>query len=244
MSFSCLRYADNVANTHTTFLQSIRRSFLVKLFLDELPTVEKLTRRKPDVYNDVSWQTCLKCAGPKEDITHLFLCPVDSITETQKLIVWAINSCGITLNISHPSQNYNSLLRLKCWSVTNSPYNFIWLCRGMVSVELNEFFRRHSASSDQATKALQLFMYELRMKFHSEIWIPRCDQIIAHEQHVRIDTISKKSRSKSHSIAVKRSKLTFGRFKSWISDSIKAGSSWKGFRMVLDMYVVRCLRAF
>ena len=190
LSLSCLNYVKDVAKTETSFLQSARRSFFMKLFLDELPTIDKLLRRKPSLYNHVSWLTCLDCSGPKECLDHLFRCPIKANTISQ-IIEWAKMHCIDELNIPLSSLSRAKLLSLKCWSLSHSPYNFTWLCRGVIPVDLFDLFKLHSDSSEQAVNAIQLFMYELRMQFHADIWIPRCEQINEQELLVGIDSRDK-----------------------------------------------------
>ncbi|PKC10319.1 hypothetical protein RhiirA5_374770, partial [Rhizophagus irregularis] len=47
-------------------------TFKFKLFLDDLPTLEKLKRTRPDLYMDEL--TCRSCIDRMEDLMHLFMC--------------------------------------------------------------------------------------------------------------------------------------------------------------------------
>ncbi|GBB94298.1 hypothetical protein RclHR1_23270006 [Rhizophagus clarus] len=66
----------NYSPTHDTSFQAhhaLRHyTFKFKLFLDELPLLEKLKITRPDLYIDLL--TCHSCCNRKEDLMHLILC--------------------------------------------------------------------------------------------------------------------------------------------------------------------------
>ncbi|GBB85362.1 hypothetical protein RclHR1_11900012 [Rhizophagus clarus] len=66
----------NYSPTHDAFFQAHHTSrhftFKFKLFLDELPFLEKLKITRPDLYIDLL--TCRSCCNRKEDLMHLILC--------------------------------------------------------------------------------------------------------------------------------------------------------------------------
>ena len=58
---------------HTSFKESKKRNFRIKMLHDELPTLEKLTERKPNLYNETN-NKCRMCNLELETREHLFEC--------------------------------------------------------------------------------------------------------------------------------------------------------------------------
>jgi len=57
---------------NTSFAQYRQRSFKYKIFSDELPTLSRLKRRRPDLYPS---DTCLSCSQSSETQLHFWSCP-------------------------------------------------------------------------------------------------------------------------------------------------------------------------
>src|SRR3954451_9132535 len=55
----------------TSFIQRKRKSFKIKSLIGELPTIDKLSVRRPDLYKN--W-LCTSCNTVKEDYYHLWTC--------------------------------------------------------------------------------------------------------------------------------------------------------------------------
>ena len=57
----------------TSRIASTDKAFQVKCFTEELPTIVKLQRRRPDLYAP-EWQCC-SCGNTEETYSHMWLCP-------------------------------------------------------------------------------------------------------------------------------------------------------------------------
>jgi ribonuclease HI len=62
-----------IKGLHTSFKESNKRSFRVKMLHNELPTLEKLTERKPHLYGHTN-NKCRLCSQELETREHLFDC--------------------------------------------------------------------------------------------------------------------------------------------------------------------------
>jgi ribonuclease HI len=60
------------SSLQTSLKQAKERNFRIKLMNDELPTMERLTTRRPDLYKS---PTCILCEREEENTEHLFDCP-------------------------------------------------------------------------------------------------------------------------------------------------------------------------
>ena len=69
----CLHYDLSTSKSDTSFKANNAFILSTKLFLDELPLLAELQRRKPDIYNP-SWN-CIACDMEKETWSHLWTCP-------------------------------------------------------------------------------------------------------------------------------------------------------------------------
>lgn len=58
-------------NNAANYVQSKTKSFLIKNLMEELPTMEKLKIRHPDLYK--TWNCC-PCNEEKETYNHIWLC--------------------------------------------------------------------------------------------------------------------------------------------------------------------------
>ena len=57
----------------TSFKESDRRNFRIKMLHNELPTLERMTNRRPDLYNGNN-NKCRMCGSELETREHLFSC--------------------------------------------------------------------------------------------------------------------------------------------------------------------------
>ncbi|GET65449.1 hypothetical protein GLOIN_2v1783661 [Rhizophagus irregularis DAOM 181602=DAOM 197198] len=98
---------------------SRHHTFKFKLFLDELPMLEKLKRARPDLYMDEL--TCRSCIDHMEDLMHLFMCkrrhlPMHQILQSyQNHLISKIQEAGKLANID-PAPFIIKLTSLLCWS--------------------------------------------------------------------------------------------------------------------------------
>ena len=60
-------------NGSTSRIASADKAFQVKCFTEELPTIVKLQRRRPDLYTP-EWQCC-SCGNTDKTYSHVWLCP-------------------------------------------------------------------------------------------------------------------------------------------------------------------------
>ena len=60
----------NSNSNETNFTQSKIKSFLIKNLMEELPTIEKLKIRHPDLYRN--WNCCV-CNKKKETYDHVWM---------------------------------------------------------------------------------------------------------------------------------------------------------------------------
>ncbi|EXX52847.1 hypothetical protein GLOIN_2v1783661 [Rhizophagus irregularis DAOM 181602=DAOM 197198] len=112
---------------------SRHRTFKFKLFLDELPTLEKLKRARLDLYLDEL--TCRSCIDRMEDLMHLFMCKkchlhMQQILQSyQNHLISKIQEAGKLADID-PTPFITKLTSLSCWSFSSTNWSSYALVRG------------------------------------------------------------------------------------------------------------------
>jgi hypothetical protein len=181
---SLLSYHNSTLGT--SFSDSALKTFQVKCFTRELPTMVQLKRNRPDLYK--SSFRCASCGSLDEDFDHIWLCTsrrpiltecIQLFTQTIQLSVESLLKCNLT-----PSQ-LTALVTHSCWSLTPVEYGIQLtdLIQGLVPTSLVNFLQLCGCTLAQAqsiiTESMVLFQ-GLLMKL---LWRPRCDDLL-HFEHV------------------------------------------------------------
>jgi len=127
------------ADGSTSQIASADKAFQVKCFTEELPTIVKLQRRRPDLYTS-EWQCC-SCGNTKETYSHVWLCPnrrqelLECIQLTQETFYIGIEEfTGTTVSDAQKL----IFQQAKFWnlSVDTFQFDFIDLTKGLVPNDL------------------------------------------------------------------------------------------------------------
>ena len=238
-TWAFFNYKHNMSKSQTSFSQSSMTTFAVKLLLEELPVMENLKRRRPDLYP--ANQTCPLCHNNvPEDLKHLWFCPYFATEST--LLISKTKEHFFTqlsaLNTKNRPINFDSIGTLSCWNRDRSAatrLDFVLLFRGFIPLDLTNSLPKCIKKQD-ALNALFSTLTSTRATFRLHIWLPRCEQVTKFEEARNISrsdkfsrynssTTSRSATSKTHSL----SHLS-GNWKSWIERSIRSGSDdWLGF---------------
>ncbi|CAB4406665.1 unnamed protein product [Rhizophagus irregularis] len=151
-------------------------TFKYKLFLDELPTLEKLKLTRPDLYMDEL--TCRSCIDHKEDLMHLFMCkryrlPMHQILQSyQKHLVSKIQEAGAMADID-PAPFVTKCLSLSCWSFSSTNWSSYGLIRGCLPKTFVDIFVELNIPRSSAMKVVSAIHNNFIQKFRKRIWNPR-----------------------------------------------------------------------
>jgi hypothetical protein len=172
---------------------------------DELPTMERLTTRRSDLYKS---PTCILCEREEENTEHLFDC---STLIREKSQMWKeakekVASRIATLvrkedgknSIRKEKQPTKLMQLINQWETAagSSRRNLINTCLGLFSDQDNQVWNK-SAKEDGlkgtgSQEILSLLSNSLLKLFRKRIWIPRCEKIIAWEKTKGISNKEKK----------------------------------------------------
>ncbi|GBB99316.1 hypothetical protein RclHR1_34870001, partial [Rhizophagus clarus] len=128
-------------------------TFKFKLFLDDLPLLEKLKITRSDLY--INLLTCRSCRDHMEDLMHLILCSkrrsvMHQILQSyQNHLFSKLRQAG-ELADKDPTPMLRRLSSLSCWTISSSnwsSYTLIWGCLPTMFIDLfvDLFIPRQSA---------------------------------------------------------------------------------------------------
>ncbi|GET54516.1 RNA-directed DNA polymerase from mobile element jockey-like [Rhizophagus irregularis DAOM 181602=DAOM 197198] len=164
-------------NASFTFEHASRHlTFKFKLFLDDLPTLEKLKRTRPDLYMDEL--TCRSCVDRMEDLMHLFMCkrhrlPMQQILQSyQNHLISKIQDAGKLADID-PTPFIAKLTSLSCWSFSSTNWSSYALVRGCLPKLFIDLFVNLSIPRISAIKVIAAIHNNFVQKFRKQIWNPR-----------------------------------------------------------------------
>ncbi|GBC44434.2 ribonuclease H-like domain-containing protein [Rhizophagus irregularis DAOM 181602=DAOM 197198] len=147
-------------------------TFKFKLFLDDLPTLEKLKRTRPDLYMDEL--TCRSCIDHMEDLMHLFMCkrrrlPMQQILQSyQNHLISKIQEAGKLADID-PTPFIVTLTSLSCWSFSSTNWSSYALVRGCLPKLFIDLFVDLSIPRISAIKVIAAIHNNFVQKFRKRI---------------------------------------------------------------------------
>ncbi|GET62748.1 reverse transcriptase family protein [Rhizophagus irregularis DAOM 181602=DAOM 197198] len=151
-------------------------TFKFKLFLDDLPTLEKLKRTRLDLYMDEL--TCRSCIDRMEDLMHLFMCknrrlPMQQILQSyQKHLISKILEAGKLADID-TTPFIAKLTSLSCWSFSYTNWSSYALVRGCLPKLFIDLFVDLSIPRTSAIMVIAAIHNNFVHKFRRRIWNPR-----------------------------------------------------------------------
>ncbi|GET57871.1 RNA-directed DNA polymerase from mobile element jockey-like [Rhizophagus irregularis DAOM 181602=DAOM 197198] len=161
-------FAPEHASRHLTFK--------FKLFLDDLPTLEKLKRTRPDLYMDEL--TCRSCIDCMEDLMHLFMCKKRRLPMQQILQSYQNHLISKLLEASNladidPTPFIAKLTSLSCWSFSSTNWSSFAFIRGCLPKLFIDLFVDLSIPRTSAIKVIAAIHNNFVQKFRRRIWNPR-----------------------------------------------------------------------
>jgi ribonuclease HI len=196
-TFLALNEEENTSDT--SFLSSSRKANRIKFLIEELPTVEHMKKRRPDLYNN--W-LCPCCLNLKEDFNHIWMCSQHKDifvylaqifkTELKNLIV-------DTTSISCDPDTFD-LDDDYIWTpiFDTEHLTFIDLVKGIVPHVLFDKIFDIVKNKKITQDIIDVFLHRLQEMIKQCIWNPRCDQIIEKEKLFGINSKSKKKKVPSN----------------------------------------------
>ena len=219
---------DEENTTETSFFASNRKSHKIKFFLfEELPTVEHVKLRRPDLYT--GWN-CPSCKDTRETFNHIWVCRchralIDTIIfNRKKELISLVHKYGFSSRITTRDLTHSTL-----WSCdhTNN-LNFIDVIKGVVPqflvLKINSFVHNINITR----QILSIFYNNIYLDINNEIWKPRCERMVVDEFHAGIDRKKKHKQCDSNFIrsSTNSSRNTFNFDGLGMVNHIELGGEW------------------
>ncbi|RHZ72733.1 hypothetical protein Glove_239g8 [Diversispora epigaea] len=176
-----LSYVDrNVTDNKETR----QRAFNVKLFNNELPTLEKLKDRFPKIYENDS---CIRCNLEKENQVHVLTCPknlIDIHSCRNKLINLLVSktttvACGDTCkNMCKTLEALNELHIPRDVSTRDADHlSFIDVMLGLIPITVYDIVLQKVVTHELADQIIDDVFVQFKLFLHTHIWKDRCTAV-------------------------------------------------------------------
>ena len=223
------------------------KSTRIKLFYDELPTLENLKHRRPDLYP--ADLRCVCChhthshSNHNETLHHLWTCP-SRLTTTLEII----KSCRVnSIKDKVSDANISDITSDHAWNMNlfNDHVGGLLLVRGFVPTSLETKVNAIIRNQEVTILLINKMMDKLFNLFYSLIWTPRNQMVIDYENSIGITPIMKKSGVLGPHTPYTVEPLglpshtTIYELKSyerWVDKAINFGNNWLDFVLFLNEF--------
>ncbi|RHZ81583.1 hypothetical protein Glove_117g545 [Diversispora epigaea] len=161
-----------------------QRAFNIKLFNNELPTLEKLKDRFPKIYEN---DFCIRCNLEKEDQVHVLTCPknlIDIHSCRNKLINLLVSktttvACGDTCkNMCKTLEALKELHIPRDVSTRDADHlSFIDVMLGLIPITVYDIVLQKVVTHELADQIIDDVFVQFKLFLHTHIWKDRCTAV-------------------------------------------------------------------
>ncbi|CAH1765641.1 9853_t:CDS:2, partial [Entrophospora sp. SA101] len=180
-SFAALN--DDEVSINTSFKASLIKIRRIKYLTKELPTVEHVKKRCPDLYKH--WN-CPMCHDEIETFEHVWKCKshkniIDSIIFNNKKRLVKL----VKMFTNNKQFSTRDLQNESIWKINSNEdeFNFIDLIKGVAPLSLAKIINNSSKNKSITQNIISVFLNNIFLDTEQFIWSPHCDQFILEEQH-------------------------------------------------------------
>src|SRR3989337_1913951 len=170
--------AVSSADGSTSFAQSGKKSFQIKCFTEELTTLVKLQRQRPDLYSS-DWR-CSTCGNNEETYEHVWLCQArrEEVTSCIQIVQDNLKSAINTI-LKTPLSNEQvaRLYSAPTWSLipNHDQFTFIETTKGVVHRNFVDLLTELGCTYKQASSVIISALSGLVDLLQNVVWRDRCD---------------------------------------------------------------------
>ncbi|RHZ45877.1 hypothetical protein Glove_645g31 [Diversispora epigaea] len=157
-----------------------QRAFNVKLFNNELPTLEKLKDRFPKIYENDS---CIRCNLEKKDQVHVLTCPknlIDIHSCRNKLINLLVNKTT-TVACGDMCKTLEALKELHIPRDVNTRdanhLSFIDIMLRLIPITVYDIVLQKVVTHELADQIMDDIFVQFKLFLHTHIWKDRCTAV-------------------------------------------------------------------
>ena len=225
----------------TSFASSYQKSIKTKLLFDELPVLEIMKHRRPDLYS--SQLTCFCCNYDNETLDHLWTCP-SCISNVNSIISKSQNLLFAKLLANNESADLTAIKTnpIWTWQHSNQFVSDLLFARGIILLSLVDQISAITHSQEYTFTLIGQLHDHLMDLFILDIWMPRNDKLKEFEESLGIKSEDKK-RSRTPDLSydkptlgpiIQQSLLKPWSYMKWMYNSIIFGYTWSDFPISLN----------
>ena len=218
---------DGKSSYDTSFKDSYRKKSRIKYLIEEIPTIEHMKKRRPDLYNQ--WTS---------DIYQL----INDSKQDLLLILREVVTASFPIRVALIPQSIDNY---SFWSLSfdSDKFTFIDLIKGFIPRELFDLINDIINSRLITKDILNLFMENLYVRVRNNIWLPRCELVLAKEKRLNIATRAKKKQNissikyiASSTVNSLDSDLVISNL--GVIDFINSGRNWLDFTRIVNRFIL------
>ena len=220
------------ATYSTSFQQRKLRSFIMKIFLGELPTLSRLEKLRPDLYKN--WN-CVGCNLTTETADHLWSCDAYSlklntiISDVKSQIIKLTSQCCSPSLFTSISLSLELLLNKHFAHPSDRISSFLPIVQGKLPSILFDDLTNLIGSSKKTNKILTTAIVALYEQLFTEIWSYRCSLMNAKELSKHITSDMKNMKKKCKHLSYDNSVAPTNTWELWIQLALTYGYKWTDF---------------
>ena len=176
--------------------ESQKKIFWIKLFQNELPTMDKLAIRRPDIYGNL--KQCPMCYNEEETIDHLFVClnTKDEIEDMWKEAREEITKSKTNEeNGKKEKEIFEALEKIRTRTI-NSSQEYIKMLMGLfLKDDIKSLQKSTGWSRKRCGSVITNICDILRENFRQKVWKKRCKEQLTREATLGITAKNKKTKT-------------------------------------------------
>ena len=230
-------------STETSFAASSKKISKIKFLIEELPTVEHIKKRRPDLYNN--WN-CPLCKNQPESFEHIWIC-TQNAQKVKEILYKAKMKLIKNIQKKNNKNNNNNKFSPKklehdqLWfnNQSNASLTAIDLIKGIIPKVLSDSINNFIKNRMHTKEIITNFINELQKEILEEIWKPRCEIMLVNEQFAGIDRKQKYKKKPLNYIllTISNSNILNDNLELGMRGtlhSIRFGGDWLGFIMIVN----------
>jgi hypothetical protein len=171
-----------------------RLAFWLKVLCDELPLLQELGRRRPEIYKDISCKLCSD--NMPETLEHLAVC------KSLRAIWRNIETVASEIAWKELSMDERSLVPLKDFreilfgmklSDREKVLLRVYLAKGLLPESIFKELETRGIRRRNLKIGIKIFLFSMRNGFHDSIWRERCTKVAEWEKRSGITRSMKRS---------------------------------------------------
>jgi len=224
-------FSMNTSSLSTSFASCKLKSFIIKNFIDELPSLSRLTLLRPDLYEH--WP-CVGCNVATETAFHIWTCPsysskiMDTISATKNDLIDQLSSSYRARYTAYQTE-LEDVFNNTFASPSSAFNGYTDIIQSRIPSSLINTVHKIAGNKERCLSIISRSLLLFHQKLYDDVWKYRCNLIIAKERSMGITKQDKRKRSASSPLPHRQTSSPFFNWKIWIHLANKFGYAFSDF---------------